>query len=49
MNIYDETFSEFIQTIKMSDYASMKIAELKKELKAKGLPVSGKCLTIWTI
>jgi len=26
----------------MSDYASMKIAELKKELKAKGLPVSGK-------
>jgi len=25
----------------MSDYASMKITELKKELKAKGLPLSG--------
>jgi len=25
----------------MSDFASMKIADLKKELKAKGLPVSG--------
>ena len=42
-------FSEFIQTTNMSDYASMKIAELKKELKAKGLPVSGKCSTIRSI
>lgn len=44
LEFQSQSASRPIYTIRMADqdYSAMKIADLKKELKAKGLPVSGK-------